>query len=630
MGRRAKGGGAAVASPPATSRPASKDGAWPAWLGPTLAALVGVVMLRWTWMAWPDVLIDFSREIYVPWQLAEGRTLYRDIAYFNGPLSPYLDALWFRLFGTGLHTLVGANLVLLLGTTVLLWRVLRRVAGPFAVTLATVVFLTTFAFSHSTPTGNYNFVCPYSHEMTHGFVLALGVVYAVARLAECERAHARWAAVAGACAGAAFLTRAELGLGALAAGVAGVALAAAAAPRARRLALTGAFAGPALGVVLGAFALLLTALPARTAWRGVLGSWLWVFDPAVMSIPYYRDNVGATDAAGNVAQFATWTGWAALALALVTGAAFLWRRRGGATTIGLAGGAALAAASWPYRTTIRWPEIGRPLPLAMLVLLVVSGVALVRAGRTPADRARGSELARSTAIAGLAPRAALVVLASALLLRMALNTKIYHIGFVLALPAALLAVVALTDWLPAAIERAGGSAGLARGLAAGLVVAVVLGYLQMTALCLERKTYTVGSGSDAFRADARAAEVNAAVEAARALTPGSTLAFVPQGLMVNYLARRPNPGPVVNLMPPEIVSFGEAATIAALEARPPGAIVAMSSHLTPDGLLYQKQPYAPAVARWILDHYRVERPVRGAGGEDFIHLVLMLPKAGGS
>lgn len=573
-------------------------------------------MLRWTWLAWPDVLIDFSREIYVPWQLAEGRTLYRDIAYFNGPLAPYLNALWFRLFGTGLHTLVGANLVLLVGTTVLLWRVLRRVAGPFAVTLATVVFLTTFALGHATPMGNYNFVGPYSHEMTHGFLLALGVVYAVARLAEGGRVT--WGAVAGACAGAAFLTRAELGLGALAAGVAGVGLAAWTAPRERRLALAGAFAGPALGVVVGAFALLLTALPARDAWRGVLGSWLWVFDPAVMSIPYYRDNVGATDAAGNVVQCATWTGWVALALAVVAGTAFLWRRRAGGTWLGLAGGAALAFASWPYRAAIRWSEIGRPLPLAMLVLLVATGVALVRRGRVPGAPGR------------LAPRAALVVLASALLLRMALNTKIFHIGFVLALPAALLAVVALTDWLPAAIERAGGSGGVFRGLAAGLVVAVVLGYLQMTALCLERKTFSVGSGADAFRADARAAEVNAAVEAARTLPPGTTLAFVPQGLMVNYLARRPNPGPVVNLMPPEIVSFGEAATIAALAAHPPGAIIAMSSHLTPDGLLYQKQPYAPAVAQWILDHYRVERPIRGAGGEDFIHLVLMVPKAGGS
>ena len=37
------------------------------------------------------LMIDFGRELYVPWQLNEGKALYRDIAYFHGPFSPYLN-----------------------------------------------------------------------------------------------------------------------------------------------------------------------------------------------------------------------------------------------------------------------------------------------------------------------------------------------------------------------------------------------------------------------------------------------------------------------------------------------------------------------------------------------------------
>jgi hypothetical protein len=65
----------------------------PAFLGEGLVLLaVGAALLAWTWRKWPDILVDFGRELYIPWQLVSGKVLYVDIAYFNGPLSPYLNA----------------------------------------------------------------------------------------------------------------------------------------------------------------------------------------------------------------------------------------------------------------------------------------------------------------------------------------------------------------------------------------------------------------------------------------------------------------------------------------------------------------------------------------------------------
>ena len=66
-----------------------------------LYALLGT-LLAFTWRRWPDVLVDFGRELYVPWRLAEGAILYRDVAYFNGPFSPYFNAVLFRVFGTSM------------------------------------------------------------------------------------------------------------------------------------------------------------------------------------------------------------------------------------------------------------------------------------------------------------------------------------------------------------------------------------------------------------------------------------------------------------------------------------------------------------------------------------------------
>jgi hypothetical protein len=86
-------------------------------------------MLAWTWGTWPDVLVDFGGEIHVAWRLSEGDVLYRDLAYFTGPLSPYWNALVFRVFGASLRALVAANLVVLGGIACLLHGLLVRLAG---------------------------------------------------------------------------------------------------------------------------------------------------------------------------------------------------------------------------------------------------------------------------------------------------------------------------------------------------------------------------------------------------------------------------------------------------------------------------------------------------------------------
>ena len=132
------------------------------WSGPVAIILVGLAMLRLTWRTWPDVLIDFGRELYVPWRLAAGQVLYTDVAYFNGPLSPYWNSLWFRLFGASFMTLVASNLILLALLTALLYVILREIASRVSATAACLVFTMLFAFGQFLEVGNYNFATPYS------------------------------------------------------------------------------------------------------------------------------------------------------------------------------------------------------------------------------------------------------------------------------------------------------------------------------------------------------------------------------------------------------------------------------------------------------------------------------------
>src|SRR5437016_2475231 len=93
-------------------------------LGPAVIAAAGLVTLVWSWGTWPDVLIDFGRELYLPWQITRGRALYRDLAHINGPLSPYVNAAWFSLLGVSLRSLVIGNIVIATGIAILLYRLL--------------------------------------------------------------------------------------------------------------------------------------------------------------------------------------------------------------------------------------------------------------------------------------------------------------------------------------------------------------------------------------------------------------------------------------------------------------------------------------------------------------------------
>src|SRR3954453_24049279 len=83
------------------------------------------IMIAWTWQRWPDPLVDFGRELYVPWQISQGKVLYRDLAYFNGPLSPYFNSIVFRLLGVSLRTLVLANIAICIAMVVMIYKIFR-------------------------------------------------------------------------------------------------------------------------------------------------------------------------------------------------------------------------------------------------------------------------------------------------------------------------------------------------------------------------------------------------------------------------------------------------------------------------------------------------------------------------
>src|SRR2546425_5737427 len=128
------------------------------WLAPLMIAIAFIALTAWSWRKWPDVLIDFGQQLYIPWQLASGKHLYKDIAMLHGPLSQHFNALWFRIFGPSFTVLIFVNLGVLAGLTTIVYHIFRMIGHRLMATTTCLIFLSVFGFSQYLRTGNYNYV----------------------------------------------------------------------------------------------------------------------------------------------------------------------------------------------------------------------------------------------------------------------------------------------------------------------------------------------------------------------------------------------------------------------------------------------------------------------------------------
>src|SRR5581483_2989784 len=99
-----------------------------------LYGLLIAFFLHHSWMKWGDPIVDTGKW-YVPAQLLSGKVLYRDEAWFYGPLVPYLNALFFRIGGVQIGSLVASGILSLLLTVYALDRLAREVLETLSAVL---------------------------------------------------------------------------------------------------------------------------------------------------------------------------------------------------------------------------------------------------------------------------------------------------------------------------------------------------------------------------------------------------------------------------------------------------------------------------------------------------------------
>jgi hypothetical protein len=586
-------------------------GSWNRGTLVTLAVYAAVfgMMTWWSWRRWPDPLVDFGRELYVPWQITRGRMLYRDLLSLFGPLSPYVNALWFRLFGVSLLTLALCNLAIFAAVLAGVHRILAIAADRVTATAAGITVLLLCGFSQYVPVGNYNFVTPYAHEAAHGLALSVAMILLLHRAV---RDDARWAwTLAGFCFGLVLLTKPEIGLAA--AGAAATAWIAALVlggrGRAGSVVRAALFIAGAAVAPLCFFIYLAAHMPAIDAARATAGAWVPVFGTGISANEFYRRSMGLTHPLANV--FAIVVSFAGVVLFILAAAIVAWRsadarvaRSVGSRVLRIG---VLAAAIF----AARGGTVPRALPILVLAAVVLLAVLFAE------RRGRRDDAVR------LVPLIVWSVFALLLMAKMGLNPRVVHYGFYLGFPAATVSI-ALVGWLiPEWLGRRRGPAASRafQMLALWAVAASIAPYLGLAYGWYRTKTIAIGTGGDRFYASSlgwQGTAVRDALGTLGALPAGQTLAVMPEGVMINYLSRRDSPLRVVNLMPPELMAFGEDEILRSLRASPPDVVMLIDKDTSEYG--YPKfgsdERYGSRVVAWVAAGYDKVQSIQPAGAGD--------------
>lgn len=563
--------------------------------------MVFAALLVWSWRKWPDPLIDFGRELYLAWQINEGRVLYRDLASLFGPLSPYINALWFRLFGTSLLTLALCNTAIFAATVAGIHHLVRISTDRVTATAASLSTIVLFGFSQYGAVGNYNFVTPYSHEATHGIALS---VAAFVSLQYGLTRQSRWAcAVAAWCFGLTLLTKPEIAIS-LAAGMLAGWLTASVVDNRRRSELASSlavFLAAAITPSLLFFLYFATQMAPEQALRGTAGAWAPLFGTGITLNQFYRQGMGLDAPARNagvmILTFAGFVAFVAGAIAIsASGATGTTRQR--ALRIGLLIVVFIA---------LRRGTFPSALPLVVITSLVAASM-LVVWHRTDRER-----------VFQQLPLVMWSAFALVLLAKMGLNARFFHYGFYLALPATV-AAITLTIWfIPQVLTawKSDASARSFRQLALFALTAVIAPYVGLSHGWHRAKTLSIGSGPDRFYAATMSPQGPLIRDALNALEqtadPGTTLAVMPEGVMLNYLLRLDSPLRVITLMPPELMAFGEHEVLTSLASKPPDLVLLIDRDVAEYGYpaFGSDRRYGLGVVSWVNDHYETLRIVVG-------------------
>lgn len=565
-------------------------------LGLEVVALLFIVAAALTWRKWPDILVDFGAQLDIPWRILQGAVLYRDLFYLaGGPFSQYFNALLFKIFGVSFSTLIAANLILTAAMILVVYRYFLAATEVWTATMIAAGIVLVFAFAEYVPTGNYNYIAPYSHEATHGLVLS---IFAIAALSDwIKRGRILTAAVAGFFSGVVFLSKPDIFTALAAAVIAALALFYLQRGPINTAKALAAFFPAAMVAPLFFFFFFLREESCRDSLRSVAFGWVPLLGGKIAHNQFYLWCMGLDAPRAHLREIAIYSFGVVLVIVVYAVVLRMMRNRRlkgiKSETVALL---VLISPLLFGAAAFDWRQCGWPLPLLALAtgILIVWNFKKIEPPQT---------FPLLWSVFGLA-----------LLAKLGLFPRIWHYGFALAMPAFVSSVYLLFWLLPVLLEKKFGVPARPFRIMVGLVLLIGFGNLfDQSQLIYAQKNQSVGDGGDRIVTYDLTSERSRGVYAAllwadKYMPTNATLGVLPQGVMLNYLTRRVNPTPCVFWDPIAMTVFGRANMTAAFEKNPPDYVCIINRDFSEFGLGYfgSSPDFGQDLMRWVQKNYQTE------------------------
>jgi hypothetical protein len=595
-----------VTSPKEKNRRADKISAQSFfWIGLVVIALAFIFAAGISWRRWPDLLVDFGGQLYIPWRLANGAVLYRDLFYFaGGPLSQYFNALLFKIFGVSFLTLIAANLIFVAATLLLIYRRFAAATDVLTATTICLGIVLVFAFGQYMTIGNYNYIAPYSHEVLHGLLLSILVVVLLADWLTKEKI--RFALAAGFCSGLVFLTKPDVFVALAAACVAAFVIFLITRRQINFVSKSlAAFLFAGMIPPLGFFLYFLSIEDWQKSLHSVFSGWLPLFQTTIAKNPYYQWNMGFDQPFTHLRAMTVHFIFIAIAAAFYAIAFRLVSKKKSETAKSLLL-LLLIAPLLLGAVRFNWGDCGASLPLLAFTTCI-----LLRENYKKLSPKQEAAFPLLWSVFGFV-----------LLLKLGLFPRIWHYGFALAMPAFVSAVYLLLWLLPRLLENKFQVPARLFRATVSLVLLIGFGSLFLQSeKFYAAKNLAVGQANDRIMAfgpqgnsvEARTTKATLAWIETN-VPPAATIAVLPQGVIVNYLSRRINPTPCLDWNPTMFTVFGQEKMTAAFEKNPPDYILLVEWKSYEFGIGYfgHYPGYGVELMQWIGKNYT---PVELLGSE---------------
>ena len=574
---------------------------------PILLTLLFSIMLIWSWREWADILIDFGRELYIPWQISSGKVLYKDLAHMFGPLSQYVNALLFKLFGISYTTIIVANIIVLVCLISLLYFLLKWSCSRLVAFLTCCMVLSVFSFSQYDGVGIFNFLSPYCHEATHGTFLSLLMIYRMRCFTVSQ--GKRDLILIGLLFGLIFLTKVDILFSAVV--VVGFFFII---DWINKKDIKGTIQSAGLFVVFSCVPVLIflgyfiSTMPFSQALRAVCGSWLGILNPDIARNKFYINVMGLDDPIGNLIKMIYHTIIVLIAVAEVLFLSHLIKKnKDKLIFVGICWVLLIVTISLVFFVNLY--EIGRSLPLLTLASFIYLLYLYLRSQKSDMERAHT-----------LFPILLLSVFSLCMLWKIVLFCKLFHYGFYLALPSVVLLVSMLVWFLPEWFDSKFSGGFFFRIVMVIIVIIFSIRFIHLSSKFYKLKNYSIGAGGDRIvtydsQYDVRSWAIASAIEWIRTnLSKKETFVVLPEGVMINYLTKRVNPTPYTNFMMPEMMTYGEDTILDAFIGYSPDYFVITHKNTSEYGVGYfgQDPRYGKKIMDWINENYY---PVCIFGGE---------------